>query len=159
MKTWTVDEMLAEHPCDRYNRERITELWAGKEALSLKEILFLNIPADDKLWVINRPSSLPWDICSRWMFMVVERAVRKHALHCGIPEVETWAERWLSGEDQSAEAARVARVAARVARVAAWAAWAAEAEAAAWAAEAAQAAWAAQVAERQLQIDDLVSLL
>ncbi len=56
----------------------------------------------------------------------------------------TWAERWLAGEDRSAEAARAAEAAAARAeeRAAAWAAGAAEAWAAEEAAGAAEEAWA-----------------
>lgn len=70
------------------------------------------------------------------------RPVETHALHCGIFEVEKWAQKWINGEDRTEEAAEEA---------AAWAVGAAEAakEAAAWAVgttKAAKAAWAAEEA-------------
>uniref|UniRef100_A0A6H1ZG40 Uncharacterized protein n=1 Tax=viral metagenome TaxID=1070528 RepID=A0A6H1ZG40_9ZZZZ len=42
-----------------------------------------------------------------------DRAVERHALHCGIESVEAWAVRWLSGKDRSARAAAEAAAAAR----------------------------------------------
>lgn len=30
LKSWTVDEMFAEHPCPEHTHERIAELWAGR---------------------------------------------------------------------------------------------------------------------------------
>ena len=52
MPSWTVDEMLAEKPCDKYDRERIAKLCAGKPSLTLLEILdHPDIPDEDKVWV------------------------------------------------------------------------------------------------------------
>src|SRR3990172_2673676 len=132
---WTVGEMLAEQPCEEYTAARIAELWAGRVALSLSEILDLNIPAKDKVWVACRPGALPTAVCRAWLKRVCDRAIRAHALECGVPPVEAWARGWLEGKDRSQAAA---------AAWAAWAAWAA-ADAAAWAAWAA-AAWAARAA-------------
>lgn len=63
--------------------------------------------------------------------VIVTSAIVAHALDCGVPVVEEWAAKWLSGEDRSA--------------------WEAAAAAAAWAAE---AAWEAE-AELQRQADDI----
>lgn len=134
MRTWTVDEMLNEWPCRAYNRARITELWAGRERLSLAEICDLPIPPKDIIWVgcIDPPSG--------WIDATVTRAVTNHALHCGIPSVEIWARHWLDGSNRTAEAAREAAAAA-----AATAAWEVTAAAAA----------AAAVAEVANQLSDL----
>jgi hypothetical protein len=79
------------------------------------------------------------------------------AIYCAYPTASagwrTWADKWLSGEDRSSEAAWAAEAAAEAAEAAAWAAEAA-AEAAAAAAWAAWAAWAA--AEAAAEIDFLV---
>lgn len=77
---------------------------------------------------------------------IVERAVRLHCIHCGIGAVERWAERWLSGEDRSAEASEAAAEASDAA-----------AEAAARAARAARDAsraadWAAMDWESELRL-------
>lgn len=52
MKTWTVAQIRAKRPCSRYPAARIEQLWAGKKALSLLEILSLDIPAKDRMWVV-----------------------------------------------------------------------------------------------------------
>ena len=50
MKTWTVKQMLAEKPCDRYTEEVLTKLWAGREKVTLLDILDMDIPDADKLY-------------------------------------------------------------------------------------------------------------
>ena len=100
--------------------------------------------------------------------VAIHAAARYAGAHC--PAWSAWAERWLAGEDRSAEAATRAEAAvwalsprAGAVRAAAWAA-----EAAVWAAEAAArettasareaAAWAAEAeagAEEQQQLADL----
>lgn len=102
MKSWTVDEMVAERPC--YSRERIKRLAGGRERLTLLEILDLNISDQDKVWVCARQN----EYRAEWIERVVTRAVKSHALRCGVPVVEQWAARWLSGEDRSYAAAYAA---------------------------------------------------
>ena len=142
IKTWTVDEMLAERPCADYTRARIEELWAGRERLSLLDILDFDIPDLDKIWACcrNHPHR------GAWLDVVVTRAVRTHAVGCGVPAVESWAQIWLGG-DRTAEAAEAA-------------ARASEAAEAAWAeAAGAAAARASAKAERRQQIADMRKLL
>jgi hypothetical protein len=110
-----------------------------------------------------RPGVLTEEQTTAWLDVLVTRAVRSHALRCGVPTVEEWAARWLSGEDRTARAAAAAAWAAAEATWAEAAAWAAraaraaEATWAAWAAEAAEAAAAA--AERERQVRDLLGIL
>jgi len=142
MKTWTVEEMVAERPCPEYTRERMAELWAGREALTLAEILDVPIAAQDRVWVACLPAVLPAAVQDAWLERIVSRAVTTHALRCGIPAVEVWAQSWLDGTDRTGAAARAAARAAawaaawaaRAARAAAWEAARAAARAAAWAA-------------------------
>ena len=137
MTTWTIDQMLACEPCAEYDRIRITVLFAGRETITTRDILALDIPAADRVWAALQDHTIAPRVVER----IVTRAVTTHALTCGIPAVETWARRWLSGEDRTQAAADAAEWAAAwaAARAAAWAA-----RAAAWAAEAARAAeWAA----------------
>ena len=54
MRRVTVDDIMAKKPCDEYPRERIEELWGGKEDLTLMEILDLDIPAEDRIWAVTR---------------------------------------------------------------------------------------------------------
>ena len=73
---------------------------------------------------------LPEPQLQQWLNQMVERAIRRSLGKSGCPEWETWAARWLSGEDRTAEAA-------------------------AWAVEVA-AAWDD---ERKAQYDDLLNLI
>ena len=58
MKSWTVDEMLAEqHPCHNYKRKHLTELSAGHERRSLLDVLDMPIADADKAWVGCRPGA------------------------------------------------------------------------------------------------------
>jgi hypothetical protein len=148
MKTWTVDKMLAEGPC--YGREQLLELAAGRERMSLLEIVLDSRISDaDAIWCATRPGALRRGQVLEWIGWVVDAAVSRHALHCGVASVEAWAARWLSGEP-GARAAAAARTAGGAAVLAAEAAaagvWAARtAEAAVWAARAAEAAAEAAV--------------
>jgi hypothetical protein len=54
-RTVTVEDVLAWEPCDDYTHERLLELAAGRERMSVLEILDLDIPPDDRLWVVLRP--------------------------------------------------------------------------------------------------------
>ena len=173
MKTWTVDEMLAEKPCgwdaDGYTRERLEGLFDGRDSMSTLDVCDLDIPPSDIVWVACR--GLGDQDRETWLELIVTRAVTSHALRCGIPDVEAWARNWLSREDRTADAAEAARAiaaaraAARAAAdVAARAAWAAaDAAEAAYTGAAANAAWAtraaAEAAERQLQVEDLRTVL
>jgi len=145
--------MLAEKPCDKYDRERIAKLCAGKPSLTLLEILdHPDIPDEDKVWVACRDKNPTRHVAIE---VIVTRCVTNHALHCGIPAVEAWAQKWLSGEDRSSRAAaRASRVAAWPSRAAALAAWNAEWNAwnAAW--NAADAAWNEPDEERSQQVQD-----
>ena len=136
MKSWTIDEMVAERPC--YSRERIEQLAGGRKRLTLLEILDLDISDKDKVWVCARDN----EYRAEWIERVITRAVETHALRCGVPVVEQWAARWLSGADRS-NAAYVD--AAHSAAAAVNAAYVDAAHSAAAAAYAYAAEWARQV--------------
>jgi hypothetical protein len=153
MKTWTVDEMVATGAC--YSRERIVVLWAWREALSPRDILTLDIPAQDRLWVCWRQEAFTPAQHAAILDRIVRRAVKAFALPD--PSTAAWARRWLDGDKgarTSAEAAEAARTAwaaeavgSAAAARAAWAVEAAEAAEDATAVRAAGAAWAAWAAE------------
>jgi hypothetical protein len=52
MKRVTVDDIMAAGPCSLYPRERVVDLWAGRESLTAREIANLKIPVLDRLWAI-----------------------------------------------------------------------------------------------------------
>jgi hypothetical protein len=173
--TLTVDQIMSYSPCLTYPRSRVKALWAGRPSLTLLEILDLDIPAEDRVWVLtrprflNRPGVLTEAQTKAFLDRVVTRAVTTHVLHCGIPAAEAWASGWLDGTDRSL---RGARGFARWGRPTAWnevVFWTVSAavsavlrDAARGAHQAAQVAWAAQQctrlawdAERQAQVEDL----
>jgi len=129
LKTWTVKQMLAEKPCEQYTEEALAKLWAGREKVTLLDIIDMDIPDTDKLWGSWR--GLTKGQTDLVLDKVVTRAITNHALHCGVPSVEIWADNWLSGKDKSVRAA-------------------------AWDAGAARAA---EAAELKLQLADIVAVL
>jgi hypothetical protein len=158
MKRYTVDAIMALNPCDRYPRERIVELWDGRESLSLREILALDIPAQDRVWVALQPGAIPSAGCSVVIERAVTRAIGLAMAQQPSPEWKSWAEKWLSGEDRTAHAAAYAAYAAEAAAYAAAAAAFYAAEAAAYAAYAAAEAAEAAEAEYKQQIADIIEL-
>jgi len=137
MKTLTIDDVLAYEPC--YTRKRVEELFAGRTEMTIREICAVDVRAKDRVWLVTQDGVLDADMRDKWITIIVTRSITNHALHCGIPEVERWAENWLSGADCSSDAAYVAACAAdAAARAAADAAYAAYG--AAYAAYAARAA-------------------
>jgi hypothetical protein len=155
MRRITYDDLKQWHACgmdngEPYSREVLDRRLGTGWSLLLVEVLSLDwVPAEDRIWVATHPDVLTEEQMTAWLGVVVTRAEWAHALGCGVPTVEQWATRWLSGED---------RTAARAAWAARAAAWAAEeaARAAAWA-----AAWAAEEAgwEREQQVRDLLGVL
>jgi len=125
-------------PCmSRAEVERIVGDGLPVTSDTVRQVRARGVSDDDIVWAACR--ALDASTRTAWLERVVTRAVTTHALHCGVPAIESWARRWLGGEDRTAESARAAARAAR----AATAAWAAPA---AWAADA--AAWAAVAATR-----------
>ena len=155
--TVTVDQVMSWMPCRKYSHNRITKLFAGREALSALNVLELDIPASDKLWAVLREEMLSAEALYEFACRVAEHALMKERKDGREPDLRSWAaiaakRKWLRGEITNDEL-DVARAAARdaawaVARDAAWAV----ARAAAWdAARAAardaarDAAWATAV--------------
>ena len=150
----------------RYSDAALAKLLDGRPGLTPLEVCDLDIPVEDRIWVLLRPDVLGKDGLRRVLDRIVARAIRRgqRALRGVRAEWATkwrrWARAWISGEDRSEAAAgdatRAARYAAwdatRAARYAAWdAAWAAWD--AAWAAR--YAAWDAAGDERRLQLRDI----
>jgi len=79
MKTLTVDEVMALHPC--YTRERVEELWAGRESLTLAEIAALDIPLEDRLWCVLAPGVLPDAVLGELHCRIVDEAVVIYEKH------------------------------------------------------------------------------
>lgn len=124
---YTLDYVLGLNPC--YDETRILSLAAGRSEISYTEVPELPVSPEDLCWLLWRGPDP--EITARALELTITRCVTNHAMKYGIPAVELWAWRWLSGEDRS--------------EAAAWAAWA--------------AAGAARAAERSLQIEDFKKAL
>ena len=120
-------DILSMKPCSTYTLEFIQTFG---ETMSAVEILKLDaVPLADRSWFA---AHLPAKYVALWREQFLTRCITNHGLGCGIPEVEQWAAKWLSGEDRS-------QAAAEAAAEAAWAATWAAAEAVAWAVVVAEA--------------------
>ena len=49
---YTPQQVMDTGPCDEYDLDRITGLWAGRDALTAREISDLDIPTEDRLWAL-----------------------------------------------------------------------------------------------------------
>ena len=136
MLTCTIDEVLLWEPCEEYDRERIIDLFAGRETITALDILDLGISDEDKLWAVLRPELIPAPTLHELACRFAEAALSKERSAGREPDPRSWAaieakRAWLRGEATDEEL-RAARVAAEDVPEAAWTA--------AWA-----AAWAGQV--------------
>lgn len=145
MKTATVDHVMSWRPCSAYTRERVTELWAGREALSALDVLALDIPERDRLWAVLRPEMIDendlHELACRFAEQsapIWERWAAEHAPDKVSVCRDTIAvmRLWMQGEATGEVLAAARAAASAAARDAAWVA-----SDAAW--EAAWAAWAA----------------
>ena len=134
MKNLTIMDVLRMRPCEGYGTDRVKGLWAGRESLTPLEILGLDIPIEDRFWVVLRYDTIGQKLCDE--------------IACDIADhVLPIFEREYPDDKRPREAIEITRLhiagkatgdARDVARAAAWAAAGDAATATAWA-----AAWAA----------------
>jgi hypothetical protein len=145
MNRVTVDQVMSWKPCERYTRELIEQLFAGRESLSAVDILKLDIPTEDRLWAVLREELIPAPVLHEFACGCAEQALLSERKAGREPDPRSWTaietkRRWLRGEAANEElkaAEEAARAAAwEAARAAAWEAARAAARAAAW-----EAAW------------------
>ena len=67
MKTWTIDEMLAERPCKEYTGTHHGIMERAAKRLTLLEVLDLPILAKDIVWVICRKNALTPEQQAEWL--------------------------------------------------------------------------------------------
>ena len=104
MKSWTIDELLAERPCAAYTRAHTAKQFGRRTRMTLLQILNCrSVPVADRLWVAWLPSALSLTQRKEVGERIVMRTVRKYALPC--PETHVWAKAWLLGQDRTAPAA------------------------------------------------------
>ena len=165
MKKVTVDDIMEREPCEGYPRERVEELWGGKNTLTLTEILNLGVPAADRIWAtLQFLSNEENGQFARWCSLRVVHLwdcpdVVMQYLETGDEELRdaAWNAAWDAWDATAADAADAAWNAAWNASWAADAAW--NAADAAW-----NAAWnaaraAARGEERRKQIEKLKELV
>jgi len=174
MKRYTIKDILAWNPCERYTEESLRKMMGWKKSVSLIEILVANILLDeDAVWAACKAMSdrqrrhFACDCAESVLHLSNDprssEAVRVARLYAdGRATDDELAAAWAAARDAARDAARAAAwaaawaaasAAARAARAAAWdAAWDA-ARAAAWNA-ALDAAWdAARAAARDAARD------
>lgn len=139
----TVESVMSWEPCEDYPEELVRKLFGRKKYLTARQILDLDIPAQDRLWPVLRPKLLPEKLLHEFACDIAEYALKQEREAGREPDERSWEvvrikRLWIHGEasDEELDAARDAAWAARdAARAAAWdAAWAAwdAAWAAAW---------------------------
>ena len=126
MRTVTVDKVMSWVPCREYTRNRITKLFAGREALSALNVLELDIPASDKLWAVLREEMLSAEALYEFACRVAEHALMKERKDGREPDPRSWAaiaakRKWLRGEITEEELSAAWAAARDAARDAAWA--------------------------------------
>jgi hypothetical protein len=57
----TKDQVISLNMCESYSVGRVLSLFADRETLSLSDILSLEIPAIDKIWIIDKTGLLTED--------------------------------------------------------------------------------------------------
>ena len=141
MKKITVREIMKLSPCDRYNIFTVFKLIKfGKTPL---EILDLDIPKNDKFWVLLRPNYIP----IKQLHLLACDFAQEVAYLNSDPRVQAAIDSkrlWIDGKITDEEL--------KIASAAAWVAAATAARAAAWVAAAADAA-AATTAARAADIE------
>jgi hypothetical protein len=75
MKKITIKDVLGWDPCEEYTEERITKLFAGRESLTVADILELDIPWNDKLWAVSREELIPAPILHEFACRCAEEAL------------------------------------------------------------------------------------
>ena len=153
MKRITVKEIMSWGPCLKYHESRVKEL-IGKGKTPL-EICYLEIPAEDRLWVLLRNEIIPENDIHELACKFAEQALKAERKAGREPHPDSWKaikvkRQWLKGKatDEQLQAAWLA----------AWLAAESAAESAAWSAAASSAArlaaWsAAESAARKKQIN------
>lgn len=68
-KTITIDEVLALGPCEGYERPRLEQLAAGRKRLNVAQVVALEIPATDRVWLLTEDhffTAAELDLFARW---------------------------------------------------------------------------------------------
>lgn len=78
-------EACCSAPGQRYDDANLRRLFRGKPSLSLVEVLRKrSVPYEDRVWVATRPGAMTKRQIQAFCNCTADRAVRRHALHCGV---------------------------------------------------------------------------
>ena len=140
MSTVTINDVMAWHPCEQYNRTRITRLFRGRECIGVLDILAMRIPAEDRLWAVLHEELIPAPVMHEFACQFAERALDRGAERDGSvadPRSRAAIEvkrKWLRGEATDEELSAAWSAASYAASVAAWSAARDAASVTAWSA-------------------------
>ena len=97
MKTMTVDDVLALHPCGRYDRDALKKLFGRRERATLEQIIGCKkVPAEDRLWAALKG---PW---------LDDRQRRLFACDCAERVLPIWEKKY-PGDKRPRQTIEVAR--------------------------------------------------
>lgn len=107
-KAYTVEQAAAKLDiCKDYLEDDLSGLrrvFGKRKRMGVVELVHENaVQPKDIVWVAKQ--LLTTDQRKEFADACTDREVERHALRCGVPAVEDWARRWLSGEDRTARAA------------------------------------------------------
>jgi hypothetical protein len=89
LKSFTVEEVMEFGPC--MSRAEVEALFAGRDKMTARDALSLNIPPQDIIWTFTRPGVLPVTLLRRWLADVVERALLREREAGQEPDPRSWA--------------------------------------------------------------------
>ena len=133
MKKFTVKDIMNKEPCPSYTEEVVTELWAGREELTFREVCTLDIDVGDRIWIAVRLASRATVVS--WADYCVDEA-GKHATAtataywaaAAATNADYWAATATTNADYAADYAADAATYASNAATTAAAYWAADAD-------------------------------
>jgi len=98
---FTPNDIMQLDPCSNYPYERVLELWAGRKALTTLEVAELDIPIQDRVWVLIQVPETRATILQR----IVKRCIGVSLASNDTSSVfREWVGRWLDGSDRTLEA-------------------------------------------------------
>jgi hypothetical protein len=76
MKSITLEQVLLYNPCQPYNSvEKLSEYFGDNKSLTFAEIAKLNIPFEDKIWILTRDHFLPLDKAVLFTIFCAEQCI------------------------------------------------------------------------------------